>query len=189
MQVPLVCGQYKRYQQCPTIRNDDLLTTLISCLHCQLYSHPVISRFSLAHAKSHQDNTTKFLKLPFSAQLNVIGTRMATHQLKRQVSNESESALTNPLTPRHLPVEISFRNQVISSHYVSRLREDIGLNRQRTFLQNKYKWNDQSWVDIAWDSFHLCAGHTQQIHSVSRSKLVHNWLHLGRRRSNRAHIS
>jgi hypothetical protein len=155
--------------------NADILSTMKA-------AHPVIERFTLEHVKSHQDDKTKVSKLSFSAQLNVFCDKMATNQLKRQDSNAPERTLSSPLTPRHLPIELSFRNQVISSHYVSRLREEIGLDRHRTFLQAKYKWTDQIWADIAWDSFFLCARRTTKSNSAFRSKLVHNWLHLGHRR-------
>jgi hypothetical protein len=155
--------------------NADILSTLAA-------AHSVIERFTLDHVKSHQEEATKVSKLPFSAQLNVFCDTMATNQLKRQETQANERTLSNPLPSRHLPVEISFRSQVISSHYVSRLREEIGLDRHRKFLQAKYKWTDQSWTDIAWDSFFLCARHVSKINSAFRSKLVHHWLQLGHRR-------
>ena len=146
--------------------------------------HPVLKCFSLAHVKSHQDDSTEFDKLPFSAQLNVLCDNMATAQLKRQQQlHANERTLEFPLTPRNLPVEISYRQNVISSHYVSILREEIGLARHRIFLQHKYKWTNQIWNDIAWDSFHLCARRTHNANACFRSKLVHNWLHLGHRRA------
>ncbi len=75
--------------------------------------------------------------------------KIATNQLKRQRINDHESTLEFPLTPRNLPVEISYRRHVLSSHYyVSILREEIGLDRHRTFLQIKYKWTNQSWAAL-----------------------------------------
>ena len=112
---------------------------------------------------------------------------MATTQLNRQTLHPSECTISNPLTLRHLPVEISFRDQVISSHYVFRLREEIGLDRHRLFLQAKYKWTDHIWDSIAWDSFYVCARRTIKKNSPFRSKLVHNWLHLGHRRKHLSH--
>ena len=87
--------------------NADILSTLSA-------AHPVISRFTLAHVKSHQDDRTEVSKLPFSAQLNVCCDEMATTQLERQALHPSERTLPNPLTPRHLPVEISFRNHHVT---------------------------------------------------------------------------
>ncbi|KAI2494856.1 hypothetical protein MHU86_19660 [Fragilaria crotonensis] len=84
---------------------------------------------------------------------------------------------------RTLPVEIAYKGQVISSHYVRNLRTEISLDRHRTFLKRKYKWSDRSWEDIAWDSFHLCGDRTSPTNTAFRSKLVHNWLHLGTRRA------
>ncbi len=157
--------------------NADILSTMAA-------AHPVLKCFSLAHVKSHQDDSTEFDKLPFSAQLNVLCDNMATAQLKRQQQlHANERTLEFPLTPRNLPVEISYRQNVISSHYVSILREEIGLARHRIFLQHKYKWTNQIWNDIAWDSFHLCARRTHNANACFRSKLVHNWLHLGHRRA------
>jgi hypothetical protein len=87
--------------------NADILSTLSA-------AHSVISRFTLAHVKSHQDDRTEVSKLPFSAQLNVCCDKMATSQLERQALHPSERTLPNPLTPRHLPVEISFRNHHVT---------------------------------------------------------------------------
>jgi hypothetical protein len=86
-------------------------------------------------------------------------------------------------------MSISYRGQVISSHYVKHLRDEICLARHRIFLQNKYKWSDQSWAAIAWDSFQLCGRRTVTINSSFRSKLVHSWLHLGTRRATQSAAS
>jgi hypothetical protein len=116
-------------------------------------AHPVPKQFCFQHVKSHQDDKTDFEKLSFPAQVNVLCDQMATQQLLRQQTHESERTLPCPLTPRHLPVELAYRGQIISSHYVRRLREEITLARHRLFLQTKYKWDDASWDSIAWDSF------------------------------------
>ena len=108
---------------------------------------------------------------------------MATKQLKSQCRHVPERSLSCPLLPRTLPVEIAYRGQVISSHYVKNIRDEICLLRHRKFLQHKYHWSDQSWDAIAWDSFHLCGSRTINLQASFRSKLVHNWLHLGKRRA------
>jgi hypothetical protein len=153
--------------------NADIMSTMSA-------AHQVISRFRLEHVKSHQDDETEFDQLPFSAQLNVRCDHMATNQLHRQRKHASESSLSCPLIPRTLPVAISCHGQVISSHYIQNY-----LACHRLFLQNKYKWSDWTWETIAWDSFHLCGKRTANLNlNVSfRSKLVHNWLHLGTRRA------
>ena len=156
--------------------NADILSTMSA-------AHPVISRFTLAHVKSHQDDATEFEQLSFPAQLNVLCDTMATNQLTRQRDHAHERSLSCPMIPRTLPVSISYRGQVISSHYVKHLRDEICLARHRIFLQNKYKWSDQSWAAIAWDSFQLCGRRTATLNTSFRSKLVHNWLHLGTRRA------
>ena len=120
-------------------------------------AHPVLKQFHFQHVKSHQDDKTDFEKLSFPAQVNVLCDQMTTQQLLRQQTHESERTLPCPLTPRHLPFELAYRGQIISSHYVRRLREEITLARHRLFLQTKYKWDDASWDSIAWDSFSLCA--------------------------------
>jgi hypothetical protein len=98
-------------------------------------AHPVVARFTLAHVKSHQDDKTEFDDLPFSAQLNVLCDKMATAQLQcqRLTKDNAQVSLCCPLTPRNLPVEIFYRHQVTSSHYVSILRDEIGLDRHRQF--------------------------------------------------------
>ena len=156
--------------------NADILSTMAA-------AHPVLVRFTLVHVKSHQDDTTEFDDLPFSAKLNVLCDTMATNQLQRQKRSAPERSRACPFTPRNLPVEISYRRQVISSHYVSILRDEIGLARHRSFLQHKYNWTDQSWDAIAWDSFHLSARRTLHKQAAFRSKLVHSWLPFGLRRA------
>ena len=65
-----------------------------------------------------------------------------------------------------------------------RLREEIGIDNHRTFLQRtKYKWSCSTWSSIAWDSFHLCAHRLRLDNASNRSKLDHNWLNLGTQRA------
>jgi hypothetical protein len=157
--------------------NADIFSTMSA-------AHPVIKQFRFQHVKSHQDDQTDFEKLPFPAQVNVLCDDMATQQLIRQKSQEDQRTLSCPLTPRHLQVELAYRGQIISSHYVHRLREEICLARHRSFLQTKYKWDAATWDSIAWELFALCANKTRlSRHASFRSKLVHNWLHLGDQRS------
>ena len=98
---------------------------------------------------------------------------MATNQLQRQKTISLEFSRACPLPPRTLPVESSYGHQVISSRYVSILCDEIGLARHFYFLQNKDKWTEQSWHDIAWDSFHLSARRTINKQAAFRSKLDH----------------
>jgi hypothetical protein len=156
--------------------NADILSTMSS-------AHYVIEHFVMTHVHSHQDNTKAFDKLSFPAQLNVLCDEMATKQLNRQANNDDERTLSTPLLPRTLNVEVKYGSQVISSHYVARLRESISLHRHRTFLQAKYKWSDQVWESIALDAFMKCARRPKLDNLVNRSKLVHNWLNLGTQRA------
>jgi hypothetical protein len=56
-----------------------------------------------------------------------------------------------------MQVEVRFGEQVISSHYVSRLRDAIGRKHHRDYLMNKYKWEPAVLDTIAWDSIeYLC---------------------------------
>ena len=152
--------------------NADLLSTMKS-------AHHILKHFHLAHVHSHQDTTTDFDDLPFPAQLNVLCDTMATNQLQRQAAHAEERTLSIPLCPRNLEVEVMHEGQVISSHYVARLRENISLNTHRQFLQKKYKWSDITWASIAWDAFRKCARKQLLSQPATRSKIVHNWLHLG----------
>ncbi len=116
--------QNRRY-----VNNADILLTMA-------VAHPVLKRFSLEHVKSHQDDSTEFEKNSFSAHLNVLCNTMATN--KRQPMHVHEQTLEVPLsTPRNLPLEISYRRHELSFHYVAILREEIGLDRHRHFLQRK----------------------------------------------------
>ena len=80
--------------------NTDILSVMRSAEH-------VITRYTLEHVKSHQDNKTDFDNLPFNAQLNVLCDRMATNQMKRQGGNEWEATQPCPLIPKNLPIEVS----------------------------------------------------------------------------------
>ena len=146
-------------------------------------AHSVITQFQFQHVKSHQDDNTDVDKLSFPARVNVSCDQMATAQLLRQKTHADERTMSCPLMPRHLPVEIKYNDQTISSHYVTRLREEIGLARHRLFLQNKYHWDDATWETIPWDSIAMCAKKSRLSHAAFRSKLVHNWLHLGAQRA------
>jgi hypothetical protein len=153
----------------------DVLSTISS-------AHYVIARFLLTHVHSHQDDDIAFDELPFPVQLNVLCDRMATAHLDLQLASPAERTLPSPLLPRTLNVEVLYGAQVISAHYVSRLRECIALDRHRLFLQTKYKWTDHIWETIAWDALKATARKPTLAHQVSRSKVVHNWLNLGSQR-------
>ena len=142
-------------------------------------AHHIVSHYQLEHVKSHQDEKIDFEALLFSAQLNVLCGMMATNQLKRQRVQLDEQTQSCPLAPRHLPVEVRYGRQVISSHYISKLRDCIGMSKHRDYLQAKFKWTDQVWATVAWDSFEFCASRPTLTHPVTRSKIVHNWLNLG----------
>jgi hypothetical protein len=155
--------------------NADILSTMSA-------AHYVLERFLLSHLHSHQDTQKAIAELPFPAQLNVLCNEMATNQLKRQEATDVGRTLTSPLLPRTLNVEVTFAQQVISSHYVARLRESISLASHRSFLQAKYKWSDEVWTSIAWDAFMTSARRTTRPQQANWSKLVHNWLNLGSQR-------
>lgn len=144
----------------------------------------IVKNYQLEHVKSHQDDTTDVKDLPFSAQLNVACNALATSQLKRQLDHPGEASLSSPLPLRQLQVEVRFgEHQVISSHYVSRLRDAIGRKHHRNYLMNKYKWEPEVLDTIAWDSIEYCASRPNLSTPVTRSKLVHNWLNLGTQRA------
>lgn len=133
--------------------NADLLSTMSSAYH-------VLKHFYLTHVHSHQDDETAFDDLPFPVQLNVLCDTMTTTQMQRQGAHEEERTLSIPLCPRNLEVEVRSDGQVISSHYVARLREIISSNAHRVFLQKKFNWSDQVWESISWEAFRTCARKT-----------------------------
>ena len=154
--------------------NADILSVVQS-------AHPVISRYTLEHVKSHQDEKTTSISFGFMPNSRSYATKWQQINLRNnnERANAWEATQTCPLTPKHLPVEVKISCQIISSHYVKRLREEIGINRHRTFLQAKYKWPDQVWVTIAWESFEHRASRPILDKLANRSKIVHNWLNLG----------
>jgi hypothetical protein len=124
------------------LNNADLLSVMRS-------AHHIVSHYQLEHVKSHQNDKIDFETLPFSAQHNVLCDKMATNQLKRQRVQLDEQTQSCPLAPRNLPVEVRYGCQVISSHYISKLRDCIGMSKHRDYLQAKFKWTDQVWAAVA----------------------------------------
>ena len=105
--------------------NADILSVMRSAEH-------IISRFTLEHVRSHQDDKTDFVDLPFDAQLNVLCDRMATDQMQRQGGNPWEATQPCPLPPRHLLVEVTY-----GDHHLLALRQALArrnLHRQTAHL-------------------------------------------------------
>ena len=98
----------------------------------------VISCMRLEHVKSHQDMKTNLKKLLFAAQLNMICDHMATWYLDYHWDGKW-AAQSKPLpTRRNMTVQVFYGNTAIASHYVSRLRAEIGADIHHDFLQAKY---------------------------------------------------
>ena len=154
----------------------DLLSTMSS-------AHYVIQMFVFTHVHSHQDDDKKFEDLPYPVQLNVLCDRMATAELKKQQTHDDAYTLSSPLRPRTLTVEVRHGQQVISAHYVARIREAIAAKAHRQFLQNKYKWTDQVWESVALEALYSCARKLASDQPATRSKIDHNWLNLGIQRA------
>jgi hypothetical protein len=95
----------------------------------------------LEHVKSHQDTKTNFNKLPFAAQLNMICDGMATRHLDYH-QDGNWAAQSKPLATRNMRVQALYGNTAITSHFVRRLRAEIGADLHRDFLQVKYNWSD-----------------------------------------------
>jgi hypothetical protein len=102
----------------------------------------VISRMRLEHVKSQQDTKTNFKKLSFVAQLNTLCDHNATWHLDYHRDGEW-AAQSEPLPTRNMPVLVFYGSMAITSHYVSRIRAEIGADTHRDFLQAKYNWSDQ----------------------------------------------
>jgi hypothetical protein len=155
---------------------------LIMLISCVLFVPPrswSATLCLLEHVKSHQDDATDVVALPFAVQLNMWCDAMATAQLDRQSTNPLEaSLLSNPLPTRHLPVELRYRDHVILSHYVSRLRDAIlGRHWHRAYVQAKFHWSANIMAAIAWVAFEKCDQRPALSHPVTRCKLPrYSWL-------------
>jgi hypothetical protein len=69
---------------------------------------------------------TNFKKLPFAAQLNTLCDHNATQHLDYHRDGEW-AAQSEPRPTRNIPVQVFYGNTAItSSHYVSRIRAEIG---------------------------------------------------------------
>ena len=111
--------------------NADCMTTIKDATR-------VISRMRLEHIKSHQDMKTNLKKLLFAAQLNMICDHMATWYLDYHWDGKW-AAQSKPLpTRRNMTVQVFYGNTAIASHYVSRLRAEIGADIHHDFLQASY---------------------------------------------------
>jgi hypothetical protein len=133
--------------------NADCMTTIKDATR-------VISRMQLEHVKSHQDNKTNYDTPPFTEQLNTLCDRNATRHLDYHRDGEW-AAQSKPLPTRSMLVQVFYGNMAITSHYVSRIRAEIGGDTHRDYLQTKYNWSDQQWCHIAWDSFEMVARRNQ----------------------------
>jgi hypothetical protein len=117
--------------------NADCMTTIKDATR-------VISRMQLEHVKSHEDTMTNFDTLPFGAQLNTICDRNANRHLDYHRDGKW-TAQSEPLSTRSMPVQVFYGNTAITSHYVSRLRAEIGADTHRDYLQTKYNCNVDNW--------------------------------------------
>ena len=154
----------------------DVLSTLSNATQ-------IVSRSVCQHVKSHQDETKEYSDLPFSAQVNVLCDRMATRHMNTHRGGEWASQ-QNFLPTRNQPVVVSYLGQRIPSHYIKRLRDSISSQAHRTYLQNRYKWDDYVWSTIAWEPLYAIGRRVSQQSCFSnRSKLIHNWLNLGCQRA------
>ena len=152
--------------------NADLMFTLKEAPH-------VLRHYRFEHVRSHQDNGVSINRLPFSAQLNVLGNELASLYLGQQRVNVSAATAAISLPTQSLPVQIFAGEQNIQSHYVANLRHAITAVCHCHYLQKKYKWPDHAWDVLACDSLYLCAQKTVQRNAINRSKFVPNWLNLG----------
>jgi hypothetical protein len=154
----------------------DIVSTILDAEH-------IISKSVCQHVKSHQDDKQDFSDLPFSAQVNVICDRMASRQMEVHPCGEWSSQ-PNYSATRNQPVILSYGGQRIPSHYISRLRDSISSDAHRTYLQQRYRWDDFVWSTIAWEPLYSIGRRsTKKPCFVTRSKLLHNWLNLGSQRS------
>ena len=149
----------------------------------------IISKTVCQHVKSHQDDTKDFSELPFAAQVNVICDRMATRHMDVHRSG-AWSSRQNYYATRNQPVVLSYKKQRIPSHYTERLRDSIASDAHRSYLQQRYRWDDFVWSTIAWEPLYSIGRRTRQNPCfTNRSKLIHNWLNLGSQRSKIYHQS
>ena len=98
------------------------------------------------------------------------------------------AAQSEPLQTRNMPeCKYSMATATaVTSHYVSRLRAEIGSDIHHDFLQAKYNWSGQQWCHIAWNLFEMVAQRTQTKQAAinqSTKKLIHNWLNLSSQRA------
>ena len=143
----------------------------------------ILSKSVCQHVKSHQDDKKDFSDLPFAAQVNVLCDRMATRHMNVHRGG-AWSSRQNYSETRNQPVILSFQRQRIPSHYIERLRDSISSDAHRTYLQQRYRWDDFVWSTIAWEPLYSIGRRTRQKPCfANRSKLIHNWLNLGSQRS------
>ena len=154
----------------------DVVSTLSDAFH-------IISKSVFQHVKSHQDDKKAFSDLPFAAQINVLCDRMATRQMEVHRGGEWSSKQNYSITCNQ-PVVLSYMKQRIPSHYIARLRDAITSDAHRTYLQQRYRWDDFIWSTIAWEPLYTIGRRTSKKPCfANRSKILHNWLNLGSQRA------
>ena len=88
-----------------------------------------------------------------------------------------------PLRPQAVEVTLMVQGYTITNHYAKHLREMIDNNKHRDYLQNKHKWSDQTWANIAIPVLEAVAKATTITKLATKSKIAHGWLNLGLQRT------
>ena len=102
---------------------------------------------TLIHIKGHQDNHTSYNDLPLLAQLNVDADLLADRFYH-------EGPLSTPHAPvlPACPETLSIRGVSITNDYERQLIRAYTEPTYISYIQEKYKWNDETVQWIVWKS-------------------------------------
>ena len=100
------------------------------------------------HVKGHQEDTTPFDQLSWSAKLNIYCDQLAT-----RVLCEQHKPIT---TVPHLPaskIALQIEQTTITHHIPSQIRRMYSRQAQRVYLTNHHKWSTNTFSSVEWDQF------------------------------------
>ena len=102
------------------------------------------------------------------------------------------SHLSQTYNPPHGAATLYINNELITSNITQHLRNAYSTQQYRTYLQNKYRWSDQTIETIDWQILSRALGRLKGNHKRIIQQFIHQWLpvnaHHGQAKINTARL-
>ena len=144
---------------------------LIMTIHHIIDKLPIT--FTASHVKSHQKDKKK--KLTFAEELNDIADHLATDFHHRPPTTLPPKTSSILLPNSRLGLIIN--DILITSNLPKHIRDIYAYVRMKSYLQNKYKWNNETFHNILWDNFYDAFKSIPKLTQLSVSKIINKWNH------------